>query len=180
VTDSEDFSHQISIENMEERSYLEIRQEDLARLSGVAQAVFDGLFVRKPELGIIYAERRFALVLAQGAAQHYVDGMTGIKDFDVWGFFDAQPKRQFPPRWLYSTDFGDPRFGTSPDKPKYIGRRVDVLGRSLDRSRDDIIKALCSYLQHPRTKSAWFLSQKAMVMLEPKELLGKVIWLKQC
>ncbi len=164
---------------MEERSYLEIRREDLARLARVAGAVFDGLFKRRPELGVIYAKRRFALVLAQGAAQHYMDGMTGIKDFDVWGFFDAQPKRQFPPRWLYPIDFGDPRFGTSPDKPEYIGRRVDVLGRSIDRTRDDVVEALCSYLQHPRAKSAWLLSQRAMVMLEPKELLGKVIWPKQ-
>lgn len=161
---------------MEERSYLEIRKEDLSRLARVAEDAFRGLFERRPKLGAIYSKKRFALVLAQGAALHYVDGTTGIKDFDVWGFFDAQPERQFPPRWLYSVDFGDPRFGTSPDKPNYIGRRVDVLGRSIQRSSDDIVEALRSYLRQPRTKSAWLLSRKAMVIIEPNDLLGKIVW----
>jgi hypothetical protein len=161
---------------MEERSYLEIRKVDLFRLAKVARDVLNGFFERRPELGAIYKERLFALVLAQGAALYYVDRVTGIKDFDVWAFFDHQRERRFPPRWRYSADFGDPRFGKSLDKPEYIGRRVDVMGRSIERSCDDVIEALRTYLRNPKTKSSWHLSKKAMVILEPVEFLGKVVW----
>jgi len=161
---------------MGERSYLEIRKEDLARLAAVAKDALRGLFERRPELGSIYSDKLFALVLAQGAASHYVDGKTGIKDFDVWAFFDRQPGREFPPRWLDSTDFGDPRFGKSPDKPEYIGRRVDVMGRSIERGSNDVIEALRIYLRNPKTESARLLSKKAMVILEPKDFLGEIVW----
>lgn len=80
---------------MEERSYLKIRKEDLAHLAKVARGVLNGLFERRPELGAIYAEKLFALVLAQGAALHYVDGVTGIKIL-MSGPFSIFSRAAFP------------------------------------------------------------------------------------
>jgi hypothetical protein len=42
-----------------------------------------GLFGRNPRGAGRYAGR----LLCQGAALHYLDGRTGVKDFDVWSFY---------------------------------------------------------------------------------------------
>lgn len=67
----------------------------LARLSELA-AVDHSCFTRaagRPE----YRERRAAVVLAQGAALHYADGRSGVKDFDVWSFTLRCPVIGFQP-----------------------------------------------------------------------------------
>ena len=43
-----------------------------------------------------YRDRRLAVVLAQGAALHYVDHCHGVKDLDVWTFYAAVPGERFP------------------------------------------------------------------------------------
>jgi hypothetical protein len=52
--------------------------------------------------------------------------------FDVWSFYAALGDGPFPYRWRGTADFGPSRFGRYPgDPPSYVGRRVDLLGRSL-------------------------------------------------
>ena len=41
------------------------------------------------------------VALGQGAARHYLDGQTGVKDFDVWTFFAAAPTRPYPDPALF-------------------------------------------------------------------------------
>ena len=70
--------------------------------------------------------------LCQGAALHYVNGHNGVKDFDVWSFYAQYDDWPFPARWRGTRDFGPSKFGRySCDPPRYTGRRVDLLGRSL-------------------------------------------------
>jgi hypothetical protein len=45
--------------------------------------------------GAVYDKRVIAVALCQGAALHYVDGKTGVKDFDVFTFYAAHPEGPF-------------------------------------------------------------------------------------
>lgn len=160
-----------------ERSQRRIEDADLRRLAEIALDDLDDLFRRRPETGRLYRDRLFAIALCQGAALHYVDGKNGIKDFDVWSFFTAVPGRPFPFRRIARRDFGSARFGTTPTAPGYTGRRVDLIGRSLETGRDpDPVESLAGYLRRPQTKSATMLAGKAAVLLWPEALRGTVVW----
>lgn len=160
-----------------ERSYLPITLEDLTRLGRLAASDRQGLFRRRPETGTLYRHRLFAVALCQGAALHFLDGTTGIKDFDIWGFYTAAPQRPFPYRRRGVVDFGIPKFGVSLDSIQFVGRRVDMMGRSLPNSDpEDPVESLRGYLIKRRTKSAACLAQKAVILIEPQELIGTVVW----
>jgi len=159
------------------RSREPITLKDLRRLGALAKQDREDLFRRKIETGRLYADRLFAVALCQGAAKHYIDRKSGIKDFDVWSFYRAHPERQFPPRRVAQVDFGDPRFGTTDGSPEFVGRRVDLIGRSL-RGTDfsDPVLVLRNYLRDGVTETARCLAQKAVVLIEPVELLGTIVW----
>jgi hypothetical protein len=160
-----------------ERSLERVRLDDLRSLGALAARDREGLFCRKPGTGRLYADRLFAVALCQGAALHYLDGTTGVKDFDVWSFYTENPVRRFPPRRRATADFGDPRFGVSLDTPDFVGRRVDLIGRSI-RGADptDPVGSLQRYLATSRSQSARLLARKAVILIEPAHLLGTVAW----
>ena len=116
--------------------------------------------------------------LCQGAALHYLDGTNGVKDFDVWSFYAERGDGPFPYRWRGTADYGRSKFGRYPDDPpSFTGRRVDLLGRSLDVPLDaEPAKVLRDYLSAARTRSAKELAAKAVVLIYPEQLAGKVIW----
>jgi hypothetical protein len=64
-----------------------ITKGDLARLAKLTLEDLGDFFSRRPEMGDLYRNRLLALCLCQGAADHYVNGEHGVKDFDVWAFF---------------------------------------------------------------------------------------------
>jgi hypothetical protein len=159
------------------RSLLPITLDDLRRLGAIAAADRAQFFARHPDTATLYSDRLFAVALCQGAALHYLDGKNGIKDLDVWSFYREHTSRMFPPRRRAKADFDDPKFGTSPDFEHYVGRRVDLIGRSI-RTDDgsDPIEILRAYLRQKKTTSAKLLAQKAMILIEPGHLLGAVVW----
>ncbi len=160
-----------------DRSYVLITRDDLDRLAALAEADRIDFFKRKPGTGHLYADRLFAVALCQGGALHYLDGENGVNDLGVWSFYDQHPERQFPPRRRAKADFGDPKFGTTPDTPQYVGRRVDLIGRSIrNADRADPVGTLQRYLRGGTTPSARFLAQKAVVLLEPAALRGAIVW----
>jgi len=132
------------------RSFAPLTREHLDRL--VAQASVDhGKFTR-PDGRSEYSGRRVAVVLAQGAAQHWVDVQAGVahpngvKDLDVWTFYAARPGSRFPAdKRETHADFGLSSLGRQEYTPaevaalgprvhrweKYDGRRVDFLMRAL-------------------------------------------------
>jgi hypothetical protein len=118
------------------------------------------------------------VALCQGAALHFVNGENGVKDFDVWTFYAAHPDHPaFPWRRRVARDFGDPRFGRTPNTAGFVGRRVDLLGRSIEVGEEgDPAAALAAYLSEGRTASARALARKAAVMLEPPNRRGAVVW----
>lgn len=158
---------------MSGRSMKQISEADLLRLAEIAQADREGLFLRKPETGRLYSKRLFAVALCQGAALHYLDGKNGIKDFDVWSFYRANPERPYPARRVGKADFGTSKFGKPDDLPGYTGRRVNLIGRSLiAKSFRDPVAVLQSYLLERGTESAKRLGEKAMVMIFPPGVVG--------
>jgi hypothetical protein len=157
--------------------YGRIAREDLGRLARIARLDREDLFARKPRYRAL-GERLICVALCQGAALHFVDGKNRVKDFDVWTFYAAHPNHpDYPWRRRKAVEFDDPRSGTPPDSPDFLARRVDLLGRSLDVARDaDPAVVLGKYLSGGRTETARLLGEKAVVLLEPADRLGDVIW----
>jgi hypothetical protein len=160
-----------------DRSYERITHGDLVRLAEIARLDREDLFARKPRYRAL-GEHLICAALCQGAALHFVDGKNGVKDFDVWTFYAAHPDDpDYPWRRRRAVDFGDPKFGLSPDKPDFAGRHVDLLGRSLEEAEGaDPAVILRKYLSEGRTETARRLAEKAVVLLEPVDRLGTVIW----
>jgi len=76
-----------------------------------------------------------------------------------------------------NADFGPSRFGRNPDDEGFTGRRVDFLMRGIHcRLGADPVLALRRYLAESRTTSAWYLAQKAVVLIDPAKLRGRVVW----
>jgi hypothetical protein len=159
------------------RSLARITKSDLQRLGRLALADQRAFFARKRETGRLYARRLFAIALCQGAALHFLDRENGVKDFDVWCFYTANPERPFPPRRRSKMDFGNPKFGVTSDSPDFVGRRVDVMGRSVPGAKpSNPIESLRSYLSSGSTMSARHLAAKAVVLIEPAFLRGTIVW----
>lgn len=159
------------------RSYEKITVDDLGRLNELAAKDRKGFFKRNPDTGTLYRDRYFATALCQGAALHYLGGVTGVKDFDVWSFYTEALERPYPYRRRGKWDFGSPKFGVTPGFESFIGRRVDMLGRSLvDADPRNPLATLRDYLSRATTKSSRFLAAKAVILLDPPELFGTVVW----
>lgn len=158
------------------RSFEPIDRDDLARLARIARMDREDFFARKPRYSAL-AGGVICVALCQGAALHLIDGENGVKDFDVWTFLAAHPENPpFPWRRRKARDFGDPKFGLSLDRPDFVGRHVDLLGRSLRPGDETTPDAILSwYLSEGATKSARALSKKAVVLLEPAHRLGEIV-----
>lgn len=154
-----------------ERSYELIDSQDLWRLSEIARADLADLWHRHPELAERYEDQVICITLAQGAALHYLDGTTGVHDFDIWTFF-AERDRPFPARRQSIQPFGPSKFG--------IRRTVDLFGRSLPVPGDTWpTEAVHRYLDHPTTLSARKLAEKAVIGLWPSDIFAVALWTPQ-
>jgi len=159
------------------RSFERIEPADLRYLVHLACDDFEDLFRRRTGTGI-YMGRCALICLCQGAAQHFVHGDRGIQDFDVWAFFRSDASRPFPYRRRGKRDFGLSRFGRNPDDgPGFQGRRVDVIGRSIEIADDESpVAAVQRYLREGKTESARRLAERPVVALWPDAFLGRIIW----
>jgi hypothetical protein len=161
-----------------DRSLARIEVADLLRLAALAADAEAELFRRNPGGSGRYAGRLLGRALCQGAALHYVNEKNGVKDFDVWSFYAQCDDWPFPARWRGTRDFGPSKFGRYPGDPRrYSGRRVDLLGRSLPAPPGaDPVDAIRRYLTARRTNSAKFLAAKAVILIDPQNRAGELIW----
>jgi hypothetical protein len=161
-----------------DRSLARIERADLLRLAALAADAEADLFRRNPQGSGRYAGRLLGRALCQGAALHYVKESNGVKDFDVWSFYAQYDEWPFPARWRGTRDFGPSKFGRYPgDPPRYSGRRVDLLGRSLPAEPGaDPADVLRRYLAARRTDSAKALAAKAVVLIDPQNRAGEIVW----
>lgn len=177
------------------RSSAPLTLDHLARLSAIAADDREVFFRSQPA----YRDRLLATVLAQGAALHWVDGATGVKDLDVWSFFALPPGvTAFPANQRKRhVDFGPSTLGrqmfdlTDPDLSahdrsrftrwsNFEGRRVDLMMRGLPCAPDvEPAAAIRGWLQRGirlGTGSPWHLAQKAVVLIDPADRRGEVVW----
>ncbi len=158
-----------------------IEANDLRQFAEIAEDV-----LRSTRYGNEYAASLLTITLCQGGANHYVvthgyarryldPAKNGLKDIDIWFFFR---KKGFHPQWHRKRDFGKSKFGRNPREPAYVGRRMDFYGRSIQFLNGDTVKsALERWLKSGRPKSSpWYLSQKAIVAIFPKDMIGRVLW----
>lgn len=159
------------------RSYAPLTDEHLDRLTAIAADWRVDFCECRPA----YRDRLLGVVLAQGAARHYRDGVNGVKDLDVWSFFAwTDDGRGFPYRGEWRRDFGPSELGrelrADGKWTGYEGRRVDLLTRALRVGTDaEPAEAIRSWLRG-RSKSAWWLRQKPVIMLDPRDRRGEVVW----
>lgn len=159
----------------EGRSYRAIENEDLEKLAEIARRDRENFFAKYPEWAETYAERVLGITLCQGAAQHYIDGTTGINDFDIYTFYRKNPDKHWYAKRIKAYDFSDPKFGQSVNRPDWVGRRVDCMGRAIEAGTgEDVISSLRRYLREARSETAKLLAEKAIVLLEPH--CGMVVW----
>jgi hypothetical protein len=160
-----------------ERSFVKIEASDLERLGVLCREDREEFFSRHPKWQRLYADRIMCIALCQGAAIHYVNGKNGVKDFDVWTFYAERRDAAFPWRRRGTKDYGLSKFGKHPDDVGYIGRRVDLLARSLPFAvTADPVQSIQAYLAGGRTKTANALSRKAVILIEPQGLMGQISW----
>ena len=161
-----------------ERSFEAITRADLKRLARQAHSDREEFFERHPEWAILYRKRFIGAALAGDAALHFINGSTGLEGFELWSFFAEHPDAAFPFQQVGKADFGKSKFGRDTRNPEaYAGRRVELRGRSLDCApADDPIRVLQHYLRSGETPSAREMRAKAVVLLEPEDFLGYVIW----
>jgi len=139
--------------------------------------------------------RGIAVVLAQGAATHFVSGTKGVKDLDVWTFFSLPPHHpRFPAdrrhrhvdfgpsvfgRQLY--DFGRARHEAERRRleqwhDQHDGRRVDLMMRGLNvKPNADPAEAIRTRLAGT-AGSPRALRKAAVVLIDPPDRRGEVVW----
>lgn len=161
----------------EGRSYARIELDDLKRLATIAAEDRAEFFAAHRDWASLYRDRVIATALCQGAAQHYISGTAGIHDFDVYTFYAAHPRRQWYAKRNKRRDYGLTKFGQSPDRPDYMGRRVDLLGRGIPYMRgDDPAEAIRRWLRSGATTSAKLLAATAVILLSPRQRVGEIVW----
>jgi hypothetical protein len=158
-----------------ERSFERLTRPDLERLREIARDALSSRILRTPVAGL-YADRLILLVLCQGAAQHYVAGAAGVKDLDVWAFFEAGPPKPFPWRPRWTADFVPSHLGRHPAETSFSGRRVDILGRSIPLAPQERADVAALKWLHGRTASAKLLRQRPVIGLYPDVYFLKVLW----
>jgi len=170
---------------VKERSYKAITVKNLKVLKELALRERIEFFNRNPRYRKPYWDSLIAIALCQGAALHFVDGRTGVKDFDVWWFYIRNHEVTYSYRALKSVDSKLDEFGVHPNDVEkgYTGRRVHLMGRTVDtdivkRCNRDPRECIVKYLEGERTKTARELANKAVVGLWPESILGEVIWLR--
>ncbi len=161
-----------------EASFERVGRADLKRLARIAADERDDFFSRHPEFALLYRKRLLCTALADDAALHYLNGVTGVSEFSVWSFYAAHPEAPFPFRRAGRADFGQSKFGRAADAPDgYLGRPVALHGRSVDVAPGSgPVEALQRYLKAGTTRSSRDLAQKAVVLIEPEQLLGAEVW----
>lgn len=163
----------------EERSYERITIDDMKRLGDLALEDLEDFFRRFPRHKP-YKNHLILTALCQGVALHYIDGKTGVKDFDVWSFFTDIPSVRFPYRRHRIVESGLEKFGVhSIDIGwNYKSRHVDLFGGTIKadivkRNRGDPCACITEYLKRVKTTRAKKLGRKLLL-----DYILKKFWAK--
>ena len=161
-----------------DRSFEPITRADLKRLARLARDDREDFFGRHREWALLYRKRMVCVALCGDAALHFINGSTGIDQFDVWTFYAEHSEAPFPIQQSSKADFGKSKFGRDAANPSaYEGRRIEMKARSLDcKPGDDPVEALQRYLRAGDTPVARELRGKAVVLIDPEDFTGYPAW----
>jgi len=148
-----------------------INHDDLQAFAARALSRLAEVYDRAPVAGS-YKDRLLVLALAQGGALHFLDRKTGLKDIDIWAFYKGGLDRPFPVRARWTADLGISKFGKHPEDTTFSGRRMDILGRSVETRQNDDITTPVSRWLNGYSGSAHELRQKAVIAIYPHQLIG--------
>jgi len=160
------------------RTYEQLGLDDLKEIRQHALVELDRFLYRigNPKgKYVVYRDRLIVICLCQGAAQHFVDRTTGIKDIDVWFFFQEHRDVKIP-------DIKNMRYSVYVIFKNIGKKRVDFLKKGLRKDIIDTAKStepgeiLSSYLRRANTHTSQSLSQKSVIGLYPDKVFGKAIW----
>jgi hypothetical protein len=160
--------------NRSARSFEVVTNDDLIVFANKVTERLTQVYNQAPVAGL-YRERLLVLALAQGGALHYLDQQNGLKDIDIWAFYRGGLDRPFPVRARWTADLGPSKFGAHPDDTGFTGRRIDVLGRSVETVPNDDRIAPVSRWLNGHSGSAYELRKKALIAIYPLDLVGRRI-----
>jgi len=131
-----------------------------------------GLFARHPHGGGSYAGRLICRALCQGVAQHYLDGRSGVKDFDVWSSYGPFPYGGGARRITACRSSGatpetcrrSPAAGSTCSADRSTGRSAPTRPMRCEASRRG------AHRHGPGT------GRKAVVLICPDHLVGEIVW----
>ena len=157
----------------------QLTRDDLIRLKDIVLGSLKTRVYQAP-VARQYAGRLMMLTLCQGAAQNYLHGAhgkngRGVKDLDVWAFhYDGLEKAVPSEDAHWRSDFGESHLGCNPHDDGYVGRRIDIIGRSIPfvgNAKDSFLTWLTG-----DSHSASQLIKRPVIGLFPENYLGAVIW----
>jgi hypothetical protein len=148
---------------------VELTDGDLRRLAIVAQMDREQFFATYGRWRQLYGDRFICTVLC--------DEGPDARGYNVWNFFREHPDAALPYRRKRVWPVEDSRFGRCLDHPAFAGRSVAVISRSIPAGLlDDAGETLRRYLQTGRSASARLLRDRRLVLLDPAEDRGVVVW----
>lgn len=123
----------------------------------------------------VYKKKLIAICLCQGAAQHFLDGKTGIRDIDVWFFFEEDANVRIPDRRNMRCSKYKSLKNIGEKKIDFLkkGIKRDIVNMSKSKKPEDILR---SYLQNANTRTSQELAKRPAVGLYPDKIFGKVVW----
>jgi len=164
--------------NEDVRTYEKLGRNDLQEMRHYALKELNRFYHQvgePPGKYKVYMGKLIAICLCQGAAQHFVDGKTGIKDLDIWFFFKEDENVKIP-------DIKNMRYSVHVSLKNIGEKRIDYLKKSVERDVIDVSESkkpediLRSYLQNANTHTSKELAKKSIVGLYPDKIFGKIIW----
>ena len=154
---------------MDGRAMEPLTKDHLRHLGTLAAADREDLFTRLPHRAF-HRDRVLCVALCQGAALHWIGGRNGVNDLDVYTFYADGGAMTFPFRRIANAFYRESGLTA-------WSERVDLLGRSIPHvPGGDPVASVVAYLSKPRTPTARELAKKAVVLVEPSERLGDIIW----
>jgi len=154
------------------RTYEKLDKEDLQELLVHAEEELGRFLSTNSGKYAVYQSQLVAICLCQGAAKHYVDSVTGVKDLDVWLFFEEHDTVKIPHR-------GNARKEIQANFKKLGPKRIDFMKKMIPLRfivKNDAQNSLQNYLSLAVTSTSAELSLKPVIGLSPSAIFGRVLW----
>ena len=116
------------------RSYEQITYSDLRKLLNLTLKDHKQFLNKNPKYRNL---KILSICLCQGGALHYIDKKTGVRDFDVYIFFDDRSTVRYPVRRKGFADFGKSKFGKCMIHKKNLPKKYyDSKGKFIEINLD--------------------------------------------